>query len=167
MLRNEGNCDVVLNVGGQEFRTHRRVLTYRSPVFLSMLTVDTQERETGVINMTDADPRTLSDFLIYLYTGIVGNITSENASRLYMMADEYDVNSLKMICLNYMLENISVDNFCNVMSVALDYEEQDLKDACIGFFARRSREIIKTPQWEIFLNENPIIGNELLIRHVI
>lgn len=144
MLHNENN-DVVFNVRGQEFRANRRILTTHSPVFLAMLTGDAQVRATGVIRITDADPRTFSDFLNYLHTENVENITSGNASELYMMADKYEVANLKISCLNYMLENISVDNFCDVLSLAVRYDERNLKEACSEFFARRSREIIETP----------------------
>lgn len=160
MLRNI-NADVALRVGDQEFRANRHILTSHSPVFLALLTPDIH-----LIHI-DADPRIFAVFLNYLHTENVENITPENSSELYMMADKYEVNSLKIICLNYMLENISVDNFCDVLSVAVLFVEEDLKEACFEFFSRRSREIILTYKWQKFLRENLVTGNELLIRQLI
>lgn len=156
MLRN-GIADIVLRVRDQEFRADRHTLISRSPVFSAMLSPDI------FVMHIDANPRTFSDFLNYLNTENMRNITSENVSELYMFADKYEVGRLKILCLNYMLENISVDNFCDVLSVAVLYLLNDLKEACFKFFARTARDIMMTVKWQIFCREHPGTSDELLI----
>lgn len=158
--------DVVLKVEDQEFKAHRCVLAARSPVFLAMMTHETKEKISGVVDIPDVEPSIFSDFLNYLYTGSVENLTLENVGKLHSMADKYQVNDLKEICLDHMMMNVSIDKFCDVLTLSLMHDEKNLKDASIKFFAKNSLDIIKTSKWQTFLCENPIIGNELFIKHL-
>lgn len=131
-----------------------------------MLTHDTTENATGVIEIKDADPNIFSDFLRYVYTGNVKNLNMEKVLDLYMLSDKYHFIELKNSCVKYMLENISLQNFCDIVATSLFHNEKEVNVACIKFFKENwnSLEIIKTCKWQTFLSENPIACNELLIK---
>lgn len=158
--------DVVLKVEGVEIRAHRCVLAARSPVFLAMMTHETKEKISGVVEIPDVEKSIFSDFLNYLYTGSVEKLTVENVVKLYTTADKYQVDDLKEICMDHMMMNVSIDNFCDVLTLSLRHDEKDLKEVCIQFFSKKSLDIILTAKWQTFLSENPIIGNELFIKHL-
>lgn len=127
---------------------------------------DTKEKTTGIVNIEDADPNTFSNFLYYLYTGNLENLAAENVPNLYITADKYEIIDLKDACLKYMVGNISVENFCDILSLSLRHDEKELSDLCINFFVENSLEIVMTSKWQQFLMENPIIGNELYIKQL-
>lgn len=166
ILLNGNVSDIILKVEGQEFKAHKCILAARSPVFLAMMVHETKEKNTGVVDIEDVYPETLSDFLSYLYTGSTGSVTSQNVVKLYTAADKYQVYELKKVCIDYMLKNICIDNFCDILTLALRHVEKDLTDACTQFFIKNSLSIVLTSKWQIFLGENPVAGNELYIKQL-
>lgn len=166
IFQNGNVSDVVLKVEGQEFKSHRCILAARSPVFKAMMTHDTKEYNTGVVDIQDVDHNSFSSFLEYLYTGSMEAVTPENAYKLYTVADKYQVHELKKACVDHMLKNITVDNYCDLLSLSLLHEEKGLTDACTQFFIKNSLAIVKTSKWQIFLSENPTAGNELFVKQL-
>lgn len=92
ILLNNNFSDIVLNVEGQEFKAHRCILAARSPVFFAMMTHETKEKISGTVDIPDIDTKIFRNFLNYLYTENVDNLTSGNAFKLYTTADKYQVN---------------------------------------------------------------------------
>lgn len=133
---------------------------------MTVIMHDTKEEVTPVVDIQDVDRDIFPDFINYLYTRRVENLTSESALKLYTIADKYKITELKKACLDHMLTNISIDNFCDVYILSLRHDEKDLEEACDQFFAQNSFNIILTPKWQTFLCENPVIGNELFIKHM-
>lgn len=164
MLISRNLCDITLKVKGKEFRAHRNILAARSPVFMAMMTHNTQEKNTGIITIEDVDPNLFTDFLNYLYAGKTENLNSDNVRTLYVTADKYQVDELKHYCLKYMVNNITVGNFCEIYNLSLRYDEKELANAAVRFFSDKSLEILLTTKWQNFLSENLTTGNELLIK---
>lgn len=158
--------DIVIKVQDKESRSHKCILAARSPAFLAVIMHDTKEKITRVVDIQDVEQNTFPDFLNYLYTGCMENLTLENALKLYTVADKYKINELKENCMNHMSENISIDNFCDIFTLSLRHDEKDLKEACIQFFSKNSLEIVLTSKWQTLLRENPTAGNELFIKHL-
>lgn len=160
--------DVILKVKGREFKVHRCVLAARSPVLLDMMThdKDAKRKNTDIVELPHFDPDIFSAFLNYLYTGNVEDINSKNVKELFSIADSYKVNGLIKVCLNHIMKDISVDNFCDMLTLSLRHEEECLKEACTQFFAKNSLNIILTPKWKAFLAANPEAGNELFVKQL-
>lgn len=161
------DCDVIIKVKGQEFPAHRSILSARSPVFASTFRNDMKERATGVIDIEDCDPSSFLDFLCFLYCGSVESITTENVFSLFTMADKYDVQDLRLQCLEFMKKNLSVDSFCDTVTLALQHLEKDLIALTTDFFANNLQEIIVTVKWQSFLVANPIQSNEIMIKALV
>lgn len=168
MLVHGNFSDVILKVKDREFKVHRCVLAARSTVLLDMLTHDrdAKEKNTEIVELPHFGPDVFSVFLDYLYTGNVEDINSKNFKELFLVADSYKVNGLRKLCLNHILEDISVDNFCDVLTLSLRHGEDRFKEACANFFAKNSLDIILTPKWKAFLAANPEAGNELFVKQL-
>lgn len=156
------NSDVILNAGRHEFRVHKAILAARSPVFASMFQQIVTEGPIHCIDIPDYSAETFKIFLFYLYTGATESLSSENVFSLYRAAEKYEIGDLKDECLLYMINFLSVDNFCDVMALSLHHRESKLQKVATRFFSINIKEIIKTAQWEKFLSENASQANELL-----
>ena len=161
------DCDVIIKVKGEEFPAHRAILRARSSVFASTFRYDMKERATGIIEIEDCDPSSFSDFLSFLYCGKIDCLKTENVFNLYTTADKYDVQGLKLQCLEFMKNNLSVDTFCETITLAVQYVEKELIEFVTDFFAKHFQEIIVTVKWQSFLVENPIQGNEIMIKALV
>lgn len=67
----------------------------QSQVFKSMLTLNTIEAQTGVVEMIDESYEAVEAFVEFAYLESVANFESL-AEQLYVIADKYDVPSLKV-----------------------------------------------------------------------
>lgn len=165
LLKSENNSDVTIKVKTEEFKAHRNILGARTPVFTSMFQHDMSEKKTGIITLDDCEPHVFKDFLKYVYTGEVV-CQSKNACGLYEMAEKYQMNELKFECLKYLMNNFSVDTFCDTISIALLYSEEELLKLATFYFCKNTRAILLTVQWQKFLKENPMYANELFLKLV-
>ena len=129
-----------------------------------MMEHDTKEKDTGIIKIEDAEPGIIADFLQILYSGSIQNLNSENVVDLYIVADKYQVSELNRACRSYMIHNISLDTFCDVMVTSLRYHDKELLERATKFFLQNSLDIVKTAKWLTFMRENLVAGNELILK---
>lgn len=121
---------------------------------------------TGVIKVKDCDPSVFSDFIYFLYCGDGGRISKENVFSLYTQAEACEVSDLKAECLNFIKNNMAVDNFCEYMTWALDNSETELIASAVTFFVANAGEILMTVDWQTFAAEKPAHSSELFIQYV-
>lgn len=133
-------------------------------MFAAMLRSEMKEKSTGFVDIHDLDPDAFLVFLSFLYTGCIDELSTINVFGVYKAADMYDVGELKSNCLHLMKHSLSVDSFCDVVSISLLHDEKDLLRTCISYFSQNMVKILETAKWQTFLSENPIQGNELMIK---
>lgn len=158
------HSDVTLNVRNTEFNVHKNILSIWSPVLSEMLENKTKENASSVVNIDGFDPDIFSNFLHFLYTGNTRKLNGENILKLYAIADEYKVHELSKICVNYMKDNITLQNFCDTLTFSQRYNERELVNVATQFFLKHSTEITVTDNWELFLKNCPDKANELLLK---
>lgn len=124
---------------------------------------DTSEKETGTIIIPDIDPGPFEKFLDFLYTGELEDFSFDDIYVLYSIADKYDVQGLKKFCSKYMMQNLTVENFCDVAVLADRYNEMRLVSAVQGFFNRNVSHILETDEWKILLQQNLNLANKHII----
>lgn len=165
LLRSESLCDVAFKIGDCELKAHKCIIASRSPVFMAMMTHDTEENASGIVVMKDIDSNVFKEFLNFLYYGKLEELSSDNVVNLYTVADKYQVDELKIVCQKYMQNNFTVENFCDVLALSLLHSEEELTDAATSYFVDNCAEIVGTIQWQVFLSENVTVGNELFLKH--
>ena len=125
-----------------------------------------KEKQTGIIDIHDCEPAVFSDFLRFVYYEEINNLSEENVFGLFTLSDKYDVPDLRAICMEFMKANLSVETFCDTISLALTHTETELIKLCTDFFIGNAEKIIETVKWQSFLLQNPIHCNELFIKYV-
>ena len=98
------------------------------------------EKEISIPNVSK------SVFLLlieYLYTDAV-SIEIEKAVELYILADLYQVERLRNICITVIKRNLSVDNATAVLQTASEEECHILKDICMAFVVTNFEMISKS-----------------------
>lgn len=166
LLYNEDDTDVTIKVKEREFKAHRCILSARTPVFAAMFKQNMSERNTGIIPIDDCEPNIFQEFLHYVYTGSVKMFCHENVFDLYKLSDKYQVEELKEECLEYLKKILSVDTFCDVITLSLKHDEKELLRMATELFCTQMKDIIISVKWQSFICENPSYVNELLIKRV-
>lgn len=139
--------DISLQARNVKFPAHKNILASRSKVFDAMFQ-HMKETQTGVIQVEDIEPAVLSTLLQYIYTGIVDDFDIEKAIALYPAADKYFLEELKNWCVNIMLENMTVENVCQIAKLAELHPHPKLKEAILDLFRNCTSDIFKRKEWQ-------------------
>lgn len=163
LLFNKESCDTTLLVKGKEYKAHRAVLMARSSVFHAMFQHETSEKQTGIVNIPDCDAESFQEFLEFLYTGKLDDPSPNRTLHLYEIAEKYNVEEVKTLCSEFLMENWTIETLCDVVILADKYDDANLLSAAQCFFTKHLSDILVTPQWGCFMENNHRLANTLLI----
>jgi speckle-type POZ protein len=150
--------DVILNIRGREFPAHKNILAARSEVFAAMLQHPMKEQSTNQIEIEDIEPDVLQELLRFIYTGRVQVDKLETmATGLFIAADKYLLDELKMKCENYLRNHMSPD-VCVFLLLHGDLlnPAEPLKEAA-KFLRHFPNHVMATDGWKKMKQENPVL----------
>jgi len=120
-------ADFAFIVDEEEFPVHKVILGSRSRVFLRMFTIDDRVRQARKGHFRNVTKETFRVFLHFIYTGQV-NFAEAKPIELLALANQYELDDLKMLCESFMLEKLTEVNAMNVFRHAHQYKcSRDLK----------------------------------------
>lgn len=150
--------DVTLVINGQEIKVHKNILASRNKVLKSLLT-DKAEGQENVVELDDDDIAAFKGFLKYLYTLTIDN---ENlTSKLIVLVDKYEDQTLKERCENYLCENIHFDNAIDLLFVAKKHGCLILETSATMYIAGRIDEFLEIPKFDELLDSEEAIKTVL------
>lgn len=160
-LLDEGpNHDVEFVVGDQTIKAHKIILCSRSNVFAAMLQSNMVEGETGRVDIQDMDATNFQQFLRYLYTGMLPQLTVDSAFQLYEASDKYGVDAMKQQCADFLTDNLSDENACDILLLSDQHSDTDFKNSVMEYMMKEN--IPYTGQkWKDFCKENPVLAVEV------
>ncbi|MFH4973528.1 hypothetical protein AB6A40_000237 [Gnathostoma spinigerum] len=145
--------DVALLVGDEIYPAHRIILTKSSEVFDRMLSQKWhgEKREMELVEEPQCQ-RVFAAFLRYLYCNHIV-LHQDNALPILVLADKYNVNSLRKVCIDFAIQNILPEiSLREVFHVWYSYAtkayHQHLINSCIRVLASHFEEMITSEEWE-------------------
>lgn len=163
ILHNDGLYDVDITVGKQTFKAHRNILAARSNFFKALLQSEMIESKTGVMELHDIDATLFKEFLLYLYSGRLPVLTVDKAKLVYEIGDKYFVEELKKACSEFLTQNLTPINACEMLSLADRHSDVDFKERVVSFILEK-RIPVTYENWINFCNHHPALTNEVLNR---
>lgn len=127
------NHDAEIKCGEFSMKVHKIILGARSEVLKAMLQSDMVEGRTGVVKIQDMEAFHVQDFVKYLYTGTMPEMTFDKAKALYEAGDKYAVRSLVLRCSEYLQDNLSPEIACQCLELAEAHSNQQLKSKVITY----------------------------------
>uniref|UniRef100_A0A0D9ZQZ7 BTB domain-containing protein n=1 Tax=Oryza glumipatula TaxID=40148 RepID=A0A0D9ZQZ7_9ORYZ len=168
MLQDGEGSDVTFTVGGQEFRAHRCVLAFRSPVFKAELFGPMKENGTQCIKIDDMEPEVFEALLHFIYTDRLPDSCRDGKAaamqHLLVAADRYGVDRLRLICERRLSETIDVETVATTLVLAEQHHCSQLRRACIGFVASPNMlgPVIESDGFKHLVESCPLIMKEIL-----
>uniref|UniRef100_A0A914XG77 BTB domain-containing protein n=1 Tax=Plectus sambesii TaxID=2011161 RepID=A0A914XG77_9BILA len=145
--------DVTLIVGEETFSAHRIILTKSSEVFERMLSTkwNGDKKEIELVEEPQCN-KVFASFLRFLYCNHV-SLHAENTLPILMLADKYNVTSLRKVCLEYAMNHIvPLLSLKDLFHIWFQYTtkcfHQALTAACIATLAQHFSDIISSEEWE-------------------
>lgn len=157
MLRDGQAHDAELKCEDHSWKVHKSVLSVRSKVLETMLESDMIEGRTGVITIRDMDVPAVQHFLEYLYSGKLPEMSIETAKRFYEIGDKYAIECLKKSCSNYLVNNLSKENVCEILIIADQHSDSSFKERVIDYMTTE-KFVLNESIWRDFSKNHPLIA---------
>ncbi|TKR73164.1 hypothetical protein L596_020505 [Steinernema carpocapsae] len=159
--------DFTIKVGNdRQIYTHKAILAARSPVFAAMFThTDTKEAKEGILNIEDTEFDVIKEMVVYIYSGKCSSNHKELASELLVAADKYRLDELKSHCESTLIQEIAVDNVCQLFVVGHIYNAERLKQRAADFIKLQLTAVTNTSGWDEFIKSHPTLVTGI-IRYV-
>ena len=81
---------------------------------------------------------------------------------MYEIADKYSVPELMMLCVDFMIRSLSVENICETFVSSNEYNEKKLLAYTQNFFIKNFEKIVFSGPWQSLLEEDFVLANDLL-----
>ncbi|XP_059150059.1 uncharacterized protein LOC131936939 [Physella acuta] len=142
------SCDFVIVVDGKEFKSWRKLLSAASKYFDAMFRSNMKEAQEGRVELTGMRSKTFATVLGFIHKRVPG-LTAENIDDVWEAANRLDTETYLQVCEQYVIDNLSLDNFSNFYQAATDFNSKNVKDAMISFMKLNFEQVYAT---EEFLN---------------
>ncbi|XP_055350272.1 speckle-type POZ protein B-like [Paramacrobiotus metropolitanus] len=124
------SADVVLRANdGNVFPAHRFLLAADSPVFADMFKCDSQGTQSGGPVLVDMDGECVEVLLAFVYSGDLTAVTVDNAEKMLIMADTYQIMDLRGVCETILANNVQERNAEHDLELARQRQLPILQDA--------------------------------------
>ena len=124
--------DVTLTCDGKDIACHRFVLAENSPVFQAMFTSGMSEANTennsGAVKIKGVAYNILHKIVTFLYTRDI-DISGEGLIEILQFADMYQMDTLREICGDVLLSNITLESAAGVWQTAHKYHVEHILEA--------------------------------------
>jgi len=141
-LDNKAYSDITIKVGSEKYDCHKLALGSQCRYFENMFKSGMYESQSKVLNIPDLKETTFTSFLEYMY-GHEIELNERLAIELFELADQWSLMNLLQECKRFLIENLSVDNFCEMSVLAEKFWTSKLMDAVIEFGVKNLAELEK------------------------
>jgi speckle-type POZ protein len=130
-----------------------------------MFQTDFVESKTRIVDIADIDMDVFKEMLTYIYTGKAPNMEKKNFARsVYEVADKYDIESLKDVCEDLLVTQLSNSNAMELIVWAQFHSLPNLIENTVQFIARNSQELCSQPAWLDFVKDHPQLCVKIMQR---
>ncbi|KAL6654225.1 hypothetical protein ACP70R_007690 [Stipagrostis hirtigluma subsp. patula] len=137
LLANEVGGDVMFDVCGETFTAHRYILAARSSVFMAELFGPTKEKKEARVRIDDMEAGVFKAMLHFIYTDTLPETDEGDkimmAQHMLVAADRYNLQRLKVICEDMLLNSICTSMVATTLAIAEQHGCHALKEACFEF----------------------------------
>lgn len=142
-------CDVILVVDNRKLPAHKVVLAASSSFFKASFTTElTREKSSDEfeVDLSEFHLDNIEELLNFVYTGECG-VSEENAEDLLVMADYFDIPSLKETCAEFLMISLNPSNCLWIQVFAERYGHELLHEAATEYICNHLSSIWKTKEY--------------------
>lgn len=136
LYQNEKTADVHFIFETEEnIPAHKYLLAAARDVFDTMFYGSIKEK--GDVKIGDVSAAVFMEFLRFFYFNTI-KLTMANIFDIIHLGHKYEVAECFNLCVRYLGENLTVDNVHQVHSLAILFEQNELRAKCKNFFNRNT-----------------------------
>ncbi|XP_055540234.1 kelch-like protein 26 [Wyeomyia smithii] len=138
--------DVALRADEKIFRAHRAVLSACSEYFRAMFSSHTRESRLSEINLSNVSPLGIELLLDYIYTAKL-TLNLANIQEVLSAASYIQLESVVEACLNYLDQQLDLDNYIDVLIISEMYSLKRLNHKVYRFICHHLNVISKSAEF--------------------
>ncbi|GFQ77554.1 hypothetical protein TNCT_384841 [Trichonephila clavata] len=142
-------ADVELECGIETYKANKLILNSRAELFKLILETTKDQTNELVTNSAKlirkcyGHPEAVNEYLKYLYSGDCNDLTAKNAIQLFLLANSFELEGLKLIVRTALLSNIAISNFVDVYWFNRLFEDKALTEVLLKYAEKHEEEIIE------------------------
>jgi len=147
-------ADVRFVVAGKEIKSHKAIVSARSPVFTAMLKSGMKESVENRIEINDIALDIFEALLRFIYTGRV-ELTQVDAKDLLAAANKYLLPLLKLQCQQFLSQIITLENYVELLLLADLHSAVHLEKSVLNFIRLNRDVIMQSEGWKKLKQSRP------------
>ena len=141
--------DVTIQVNNLSIGANRMVLACCSTYFETMFKSKLKERYESNIQIEGIDGKTANTLIDYMYNGQI-TINNNSVMQILAGADYFQLQEVKTYCFEYLMDQITCDNWCAVQTAANLYRSDQLQTQVTEFITDNFDEVARSIDFKIF-----------------
>lgn len=139
------DCDFTIRIAidNKRIKVHKSILTRTWPYFQALLETGMTEAQAGELTIRDYDYTTVKAMIEHLYSGVFEVQSVDTAIKLLEAAQQYQVDDLKNVCIEFLGENLTEKSVFTVLMAASKLDIPALKEAAYQYIVAEKQ---KNPQ---------------------
>lgn len=113
------------------------------------------------MEIKDLDYEVVYEMLYFIYCGKTPKV-DELAADLLVAADKYSIPDLKLRCEKALISALTVDNVCDLLTLADAHAAQHLKERAVEFLVAHAANVTRTHGWQMMLRQRPELVTEVV-----
>ncbi|XP_013397826.1 BTB/POZ domain-containing protein 19 [Lingula anatina] len=149
LINNKETGDIRFLIGPNRkpIFAHRCILAARCDVFRAMFADQAQKNTTQDAEipfvLSDITPDIFLALMEFLYTNCV-TLNGKIAIDVLGSSIEYGLEELRKLCVEYLIDNLSVNNAAETMQASVTYGQDELRDKTMDYIEQNTENIFKT-----------------------
>jgi hypothetical protein len=138
-----------------EFKAHKCILAARSPVFKAMFNYRLKENLTNRVIIEDCKPDVVKAMLKYIYTASLPDDINNIAIDLFIAAEKYYIESLKLKVREHLVENLNSENVLQTYILSELYDDSMLRKQSLKYITENIDQVTQNSDWDEYLKMYP------------
>lgn len=132
--------------------------------FKAMFNYKLKENLMNRVIIEDLRADVVKAMLKYIYTAFLPEDIKHIAIDLYIAAEKYFIESLKIKCREYLVENLSLDNVIQAYILAELYNDSMLRKQSLKFMNENIEKVTQNTDWNDFMAVYPQFFSKAFVR---
>lgn len=151
ILKNGKFSDITFVINEKKIQAHKVIVCARSPVFEAMFSNDCQEAKESKVVISDVSTEVFELLLHFMYTNKVKQMETYG-QELLVAADKYEITDLVSNCVQYFVDNTTINSVVDLLIFADKCNIEHLKSMCTKFIVANYKEVVVTESWQKLKN---------------
>ncbi len=132
-----------------------KIILSRCPYFENLFALEFKENLENEVKIDNISHSTMLSIIKFIYTNCV-NIDNSETAKVFEAACYFGIEDLKRICEEKIMSGLNIQNACDVLLTADQYNSTNLREQVMKFFVDNFNAIVMTDSFSTLLKNSDL-----------